>query len=485
MSTLPGAEQRQRLLREIPPVNVVLASSAVRALLLNHARELVTEAVTDTLRALRSEIAKQSPETAISPLDLTPEGLGRRVKERLDGSLRPSLRRVVNATGIVLHTNLGRAPLAKSALSHVLEIGERYNNLELDLSTGERGSRYAHVEQLLCRLTQAEAAMVVNNNAGAVLLMLSALCKDREVIVSRGELVEIGGAFRVPDVMVQGGARLVEVGTTNKTHVEDYERAITPNTAALLKIHSSNFKIIGFTAAPTTTELASLAQARKVPFLVDWGSGVMVDLAQFGLEHESTMPELIAQGADLVTFSGDKLLGGAQAGFIVGRKSLVDACRRHPLTRALRIDKLTLAATESTLRLYLEPEKAIASIPTLRALSVTKEALKPMAAQLAAAVQKAVPDISVEIRDGFSQAGGGSLPGVEIGTVLVAVRTRQPVHEVEARLRTHNPPVMARVNNGQLLLDPRTLWPDDIAVIVDALHAACRAPTPVKGLESL
>lgn len=484
-SPMPASELRQRCLREIPPVNVVLGSAPVQALLANHERELVTQAVADTLRAVRTEIVQQPPDAGGCLPDLTPEGLGHRVKERLDGAMRPSLRRVVNATGIVLHTNLGRAPLAESVLSHVLEVGARYNNLELDLSTGERGSRYAHVEQLLCRLTQAEAAMVVNNNAAAVLLMLSALCKDREVIVSRGELVEIGGSFRVPDVMVQGGARLVEVGTTNKTHVADYERAITPNTGALLKIHSSNFKIIGFTSAPTTAELAGVAQRGNVPLLVDWGSGVMVDLERFGLEHESTMPELVAQGADLVTFSGDKLLGGAQAGFIVGKKQLVDACRRHPLTRALRIDKLTLAATESTLKLYLEPEKAVANIPTLRALSVTKDALLPVAARLAAAVQKALPDVGVEIRDGFSQAGGGSLPGVEIATVLVAVRTPQPVHEVEARLRKHNPPVMARVQNGQLLLDPRTLWLDDIAVVADALHAACIPKIRVKGLEAI
>ncbi|MFZ5894811.1 MAG: L-seryl-tRNA(Sec) selenium transferase [Myxococcota bacterium] len=475
LSTTVATEWRQRRLREIPSVNVVLSTTPVQGLLTSYEREVVAEAVAETLRDVRGEIVAAACESDISALSVSPETLGIHVRDRVNGRFRASLRRVVNATGIVLHTNLGRAPLAEAALEQVMDVGARYNNLELDLSTGERGSRYAHVEQILCRLTGAESAMVVNNNAGAVLLILAALCKGREVIVSRGELVEIGGAFRVPDVMVEGGAKLVEVGTTNKTHVRDYDAAITPETSALLKIHSSNFKIVGFTAAPKIKELAELSKRRGVPFLVDWGSGVLVDLERFGLDHESTIPELIAEGADLVTFSGDKLLGGPQAGFVVGRKVLVDACRRHPLTRALRIDKLTLAALEATLKLYLEPEKALTRIPILRALAATREELAPIAARLAAAISAAVKDAEVEVRDGFSQAGGGSLPGVEIPTVLVAVRTARPVHEVEACLRSHQPPVMARVNNGQLLLDPRALWPDDINVIASAIKAACNA----------
>ncbi len=483
MPTPVIADWRQRRLREIPSVNVVLASSSVKALLLSHRRELVAEAVADTLRAVRDKIVTASAEVELS-LDLTPEDLGTRVCERVDGCMRPSLRRVVNATGVVLHTNMGRAPLAEEALTQIMDVASRYNNLELDLASGERGTRYAHVEQLVCRLTSAEAAMAVNNNAGAVLLILSALCKDQEVIVSRGELVEIGGAFRVPDVMVQGGAQLVEVGTTNKTHKEDYESAITARTGAILKIHSSNFKIVGFTSAPTMEELAEIARRRGVPLLVDWGSGVMIDLERFGLAHESTMPELIDQGADLVTFSGDKLLGGPQAGFIVGRRSLVDRCRKHPLTRALRIDKLSLAALEATLKLYLDPEKAIARIPTLRALAKTKDELRPVAARLACAVQAALPDAVVEVCDGFSQAGGGSLPGVEIPTVLVAARTVEPVHKLELGLRSHDPPVMVRVHNGQLLFDPRALWPEDIDIIASALRVASGVSTPSKGMES-
>jgi L-seryl-tRNA(Ser) seleniumtransferase len=480
MPTRSIADWRRRRLREIPSVTLVLGSSPVQALLRNHRRELVADAVAETLRGVRDRIIAAATEGE-SALDVTLEALAAQVCARVEDCMRPSLRRVVNATGVVLHTNMGRAPLAEEALAQIMDTAARYNNLELDLATGERGTRYAHVEQLVCRLTSAEAAMVVNNNAGAVLLILSALCRDQEVVVSRGELVEIGGAFRVPDVIVQGGARLVEVGTTNKTHPEDYERAITAHTGALLKIHSSNFKIVGFTSAPTIEELSELARRRDVPLLVDWGSGVMVNLERFGLAHESTMPELIAQGADIVTFSGDKLLGGPQAGFIVGRRALVDRCRKHPLTRALRIDKLSLAALEATLKLYLDPDKAIARIPALQALARTKVELLPIATRLAAAVRSALPDAVVEVCDGFSQAGGGSLPGVEIPTVLVAARTVEPVQRLEASLRSHDPPVMVRVHNGQLLLDPRTLWPEDIDVIASALRAASGASTLTKG----
>lgn len=472
---------RQRRLREIPPVNVVLGTGAVQQLLGHHERELVVRTVAEVLQSVRTSIANAKQELDVSNIAVTPEALAQQAGERLNGRLRPSLRRVINATGIVLHTNLGRAPLAEEALSQVVDVAKRYSNLELDLTTGERGSRYAHIEELVCRLTSAEAAMVVNNNAAAVLLVLSALCADREVIVSRGELVEIGGAFRVPDVMVQGGAKLIEVGTTNKTHIEDYARAITPNTGAILKIHSSNFKIVGFTAAPSIAQLADVARARQLPFLVDWGSGVMVDLERFGLEHESTMPELIAQGADLVTFSGDKLLGGPQAGFIVGTRALVERCRKHPLTRALRIDKLTLAAAEATLKLYLEPERALSRIPTLRALGRTLDDLRPLAAELASNIRAGIPGADVEIREGVAQAGGGSLPGVEIPTMLVCVRPTRPVHEVEAALRAGDPPVLARVHNGLLILDTRALWPDDLNVISSAVQAAWAPVQPAKG----
>jgi L-seryl-tRNA(Ser) seleniumtransferase len=464
---------QQKLLRAIPPVNTILATSVVQRLIDHHDRDLVVNNVAEALGALRRQVIDAPDEAAVADLALDPDGIGEAVAERLGLRLQPRLRRVINATGVVLHTNMGRSPLAEEALEAIATIAHRYNNLELDLETGERGSRYAHVEELLCRITGAEAAMVVNNNAGAVLLMLSALCQGKEVIVSRGELVEIGGSFRVPDVMEQGGAILKEVGTTNKTHAWDYERAITPETGALLKVHTSNFKIIGFTEEVETKEMARIARAKGLPCLVDWGSGVMVDLERFGIKHEATMDELIRDGADLVTFSGDKLLGAPQGGFIVGRRDLVARCKKHPLTRALRVDKLTLAGIEATLKLYLEPEKAVKRIPTLRMMSLTRADLDPVAADLAERLRTQLSGkaVQVEVIDGVSQAGGGSLPGVELPTRLVALTMPAP-HAVECRLRQQDPAVMVRISGGQMLLDPRTLWPEEVDLIVSALQAS-------------
>lgn len=462
---------QQKLLREIPPVNTILAAPTVSRLLEHHGRELVVEAVGEALKQIRLRVMNAGGEAEIAGLNLSLDALSRAVAEQLEFRLQPRLRRVINATGVVLHTNMGRSPLAEEALAAIAAIAHRYNNLELDLATGERGSRYAHVEELLCRITGAEAALVVNNNAAAVLLMLSALCQGKEVVVSRGELVEIGGSFRVPDVMAQGGARLVEVGTTNKTHAWDYERAITPETGALLKVHTSNFKIIGFTEEVETKELAAIAHAKGLPCLVDWGSGVMVDLARFGIKHEATMDELIRDGADLVTFSGDKLLGAPQGGFIVGRRELIQRCKKHPLTRALRVDKLTLAGIEATLKLYLEPDKAVQRIPTLRMLGLTRSEIAVVAGDLAARIRQALPTVQVALEDGMSQAGGGSLPGVDLPTRLVAIAVAAP-HEVEQRLRQQDPPVMVRISGGHILIDPRTLWPEELDLVVSALQRA-------------
>ncbi len=460
---------QQSALRAIPPVNEILETPTGQRLLAERARALVVDAVGEALDALRRKIAAAASEEELAVLDRSPEGLAADAAARLSRRLRPRLRRVINATGVVIHTNMGRAPLAEEAVAAIVDIAGRYNNLELDLSTGERGSRYAHVEALLAELTGAEAAMVVNNNAAAVLLMLSALAAGKEVVVSRGELVEIGGSFRVPDVMKQGGARLVEVGTTNKTHPRDYEEAIGPETGALLKVHRSNFRLEGFTAEVSVAELARIAHRHGLPCLVDWGSGVMLDLSRYGLPHEATMPELIAAGADLVTFSGDKLLGAPQGGFIVGRRDLVERCRRHPLTRAVRVDKLTLAGIEATLKLYLEPERAAERIPAVRMLTASREQIAPRAEALAGKLRAA--GIACEVIDGVSRAGGGALPGVDLPTRLVAVAHPAP-QEVEARLRAFDPPVMVRIQAGLLLLDPRTLWDDELDVVVSALRSA-------------
>jgi len=464
---------QQKLVRVIPPVNTILTAPTVARLMENHSRELVVAAVGEALAGLRSRILGASDESEVAGLDLSLGAVAEAVSVHLAFKLKPRLRRVINATGVVLHTNMGRSPLAEEAVAAITAVAARYNNLELDVATGERGSRYAHVEELLCRITGAEAALVVNNNAAAVLLMLSALCKGKEVIVSRGELVEIGGSFRVPDVMEQGGAILREVGTTNKTHPWDYERAISSETGALLKVHTSNFKIIGFTEEVETREMAAIAHKRGLPCLVDWGSGVMVDLERFGMKHEATMPELIADGADLITFSGDKLLGAPQGGLIVGRKELVDRCKKHPLTRALRVDKLTLAGIEATLKLYLEPEKAVERIPTLRMLGLTPAAVAPVAADLAQRLQPilAPHGLNAEVIDGASQVGGGSMPAVDLPTKLVAVAHKAP-QQVERRLREQDPPVMIRIYGGQILIDPRTLWPEEIPLVVSAMAHA-------------
>lgn len=465
---------QQQHLRNLPPVNAILATDRAERLLNEHARELVVEAVGETLAALRERVLKAGSPSEVHGLDFSADALAEATAAHLRRRLQPRLRRVINATGVVLHTNMGRSPLAEEALAAIGSIATRYNNLELDLATGERGSRYAHVEELLCRLTGAEAALVVNNNAAAVLLMLSALCRDREVVVSRGELVEIGGSFRVPDVMAQGGARLVEVGTTNKTHPADYQRVINANTGALLKVHTSNFMITGFTAQVETDALAAIAHEHGLPCLVDWGSGVMVDLRRLGIRHEAAMSELIGMGADLITFSGDKLLGAPQGGFIVGKRSLVETCKQHPLTRALRVDKLTLAGIEATLKLYLEPELALQRIPTLRMLALTVGDIAPVAADLAgrlSAALDAATSAQVSTIDGLSQSGGGSLPGVDLPTRLVAVSVPSP-HEVERRLRENDPAVMVRIGAGQILLDPRTLWPEELDMVVSALVSA-------------
>lgn len=464
---------QQSFLRKIPPVNAILASSTLRILLAQNAREPVVEAVGAVLSSLRIQVLHAADESELADVQISAEALGQEVAQFLARRSEPHLRRVINATGVVLHTNMGRSPLADEAFEAIRSIANRYNNLELDLQTGERGSRYSHVEELLCHLTGAEAAMVVNNNAGAVLLMLSALCKEREVIVSRGQLVEIGGSFRVPDVMEQGGARLVEVGTTNKTHPYDYERAIGPETGALLQIHTSNFRLIGFTESVDTERMAAIAHQHGLPLLVDWGSGVMVDLARFGIPHEATILELVRAGADLITFSGDKLLGAPQGGFIVGKKELVNRCKKHPLTRALRVDKLTLAGIEATLKLYLDPERAVQRIPTLRMLSLTPTELDLVATDLAGRLREALQTAGPQVRviDGLSQAGGGSLPGVDLPTRLVAITVADP-HRVEQRLREQDPPVMVRISAGQILIDPRTLWPEEIDLVVSAMRSA-------------
>ena len=370
---------------------------------------------------------------------------------------RPSLRRVLNATGVLVHTNLGRAPLAEAALARVVEVGGGYSNLEYDLDAGARGSRQDHLAGLLGRLTGAEAALVVNNNAAAVLLALAALAEGREVLVSRGELIEIGDGFRIPDVLARSGARLVEVGTTNRTRAADYERAIRPETALLLRVHQSNFRVVGFAGQPQLRELAEVARRHELPLVDDLGSG-----APFDVGDEPTAAASLAAGADLVCFSGDKLLGGPQAGIVVGRADLVENLRRHPLQRALRADKLTLAALEGTLQLCLDPERARREIPVLRMFDEAAETVRARAERLASLV-------GGEVEETVARVGGGALPLAELPSFACAVE-----ESLTDPLRVGEPPVIGIVRDGRLLLDCRTLRDDDIEVVA-AVVAVARA----------
>jgi L-seryl-tRNA(Ser) seleniumtransferase len=457
----------QARLRALPKVDRLLEREDVTALAAIHPRLLVIEAVREAIEAVRAEILDGG-----SP-DVSEDAVAAHVARLVAVKAQSSLRRVINATGIVVHTNLGRSPLAEAAVSAVAEVARGYSTLEYDLATGERGSRHTHVEELICRLTGAEAAMAVNNNAAAVLLGLAGLARGREAIVSRGQLVEIGGSFRVPDVMAESGATMVEVGTTNKTHLRDYDNAITPATGLLLKVHTSNYRVVGFTEEVSLVDLVLLGATRGVRVMEDQGSGVLVDLKLWGLPHEHTVAESIAAGADVVTCSGDKLLGGPQAGILAGKAEVIAALKKHPLARAVRLDKMTLAALEATLRLYLDPERAIREIPTLRMLAAPVSEIAERAVRLADAIAKACGGAYLTgTAEDVSRAGGGSLPMADIPTVVAAiVPQRMSVTELEARLRHAQPPIVARIKDGRLLLDPRTLAVTDEAEVVSALTA--------------
>jgi L-seryl-tRNA(Ser) seleniumtransferase len=387
------------------------------------------------------------------------------------------LKRLINATGVILHTNLGRAPLCREALERIVEVAGGYSNLEYNLQEGKRGLRYDHVRQLLCALAGAEDALVVNNNAAAVLLVLNSLAEGREAIVSRGELIEIGGEFRIPEVMEKSGARLKEVGTTNRTRLADYERAIGPETGLFLKVHTSNFRIVGFTEEADLASLVALGKKHGLTVMDDLGSGCFIELDRYGLEREPTVRDCLSTGVDVVTFSGDKLLGGPQAGIILGKGEILERIRRNPLNRALRIDKLTLAALEATLVKYLRPEEALADIRILRALTEPLEAVRKRAKRLAAILRRALPEgVSVALVDGVSMAGGGSLPAKEIPTVLIRIRAKAlSAAVVEERLRRREEPVIVRVADESILLDPRTLDPEEFPSLRDALADSVEA----------
>ena len=461
---------RERLAR-LPAVDELLHEAARRGLLPRFPRELVGEQIRSRLAAVKDEIIQRQAETETA---FRPEAFWLALESGLEEKLAWRLKPVVNATGVVIHTNLGRSRLSPAAIAQVNAVAAGYSNLEYDLQKGSRSIRYANVEELLCRLSGAEAAMVVNNNAGAVLLALSALAAGREVVVSRGELVEIGGAFRIPEIVVQGGARLREVGSTNRTHLADYEAAINEETALLLKVHTSNYRISGFTGVPATRELVALGARCGLPVIEDLGSGNLIDLKAFGLPGEPTVAEVIGSGVALATFSGDKLLGGPQAGIIVGRRELVEKLKKHPLNRALRIDKMTLAALEATLKEFLDPRQAADRIPTLRMLTLGPDELKKRARNLRRRLVRACggdPRLVLEVAPEVSRAGGGALPMAELPTWVLQLRieNRSPAR-LERYLRSRRRPVIVRIVDDWLVFDPRTLETGDEAEIV----AACR-----------
>ena len=457
-----------QLLREIPKVDDLLRSPALVSLCQNAPRSAVADAVRSVLAELRSSVL--AGEAVALPDEAA---LAARVAECVKCACRPSLRRTINGTGVILHTNLGRACLAEAAAAAVAEVARGYSTLEYDVLTGGRGERYSHVEALLTALTGAEAAFVVNNNAAAVLLILSALAEGGEVVASRGELVEIGGSFRVPEIMESCGARLREVGTTNKTHLSDYERAIGPDTRALMKVHTSNFRIVGFTESVPRAEMAALGHAHNFAVIEDLGSGSLLDLAQFGIQGEPTVQDSVRAGVDVISFSGDKLLGGPQAGIIIGKKQYIDRLKRHPLTRAMRVDKLTLAALEATLRLYASGT-AFEQVPTLAMLAAKPETLfaraEALARALCAAGAEAEP-VSVE-----DQVGGGSVPMQMLPSFAVSVSPAagRSVEALEAALRLGEPPIIGRIDHGRYLLHVRTLREADFAAIANAWKEAAR-----------
>ena len=459
---------KNQLYRRIPKVDVLLEEDGIQKLKERYGRSCVKRVVQDELERVRILIGESVDETdVLQAVEQLPDS----ISKSLELLYTPNIRSVINGTGTILHTNLGRAPLNREHAERLAAIAAEYSNLEYDLQRGERGERNAHFESLLCRLTGAEAALVVNNNAAAVLLCLSTLAKSGEVIVSRGELVEIGGKFRIPDVMEQSGAVLVEVGTTNKTHLSDYEKAITEETKAILKVHTSNYQIVGFTESVAVPKLKAIAREHEIPIIEDLGSGALVDLSKYGISHEPMVQEAIKGGADVVCFSGDKLLGGPQAGIIVGRKCYIDKMKKAPLTRALRVDKFTTAALEMTLEEYLSEERAMHRIPVLKMISEMPDAVKQRAQKLKSQLEQRELPAQIVLETCESQIGGGALPLEKISSTAVAIRSEIcSASEMEKRMRALPTPIIGRMINGIWAMDMRTIEEEQIPYIVDCIQ---------------
>jgi L-seryl-tRNA(Ser) seleniumtransferase len=464
-------DAKKELLKKLPKIDEVLLILKKQKIYDLAPRHLVKETCRKVVQDLREKIvttkkmqqAKSCPDAAT---------VAREVEASIKKLYGYRLRKLVNATGVILHTNLGRAPLCPEAIERIAEVGRGYSNLEFDLTKGERGQRYDHVNSLICALTGGEDALIVNNNASAVLLVLNTLAEEKEAIVSRGELIEIGGEFRIPEIMQKSGSLLREVGTTNRTRLEDYENAVNADTGLILKVHTSNFRIVGFTEEADIESLAALGRSRGIPVMDDLGSGCLIDLEQFGLQHEPTVRETLAAGADVVTFSGDKLLGGPQAGIIVGKKDILEKIKRNPLNRALRIDKFTLAALEATLMHYLVPEAAPQKLRALKALTESPATVKKRALKLMTRLRKENLDaLQFSLREDFAAAGGGSLPTQKIPTTLVGIKSgKMPAGKMEEKLRKVEVPVIVRTDKDEILVDLRTVAEDEFAFIIEGLR---------------
>jgi len=468
-------EQHQEWFKKIPKVDDLLKHPGLAEAEVRFPRHAVVKAIRSVLEEIRGKIGKEKS-SAVSEDLLNTKAIVNKVKASLLKGEAYHFKRVINATGVIIHTNLGRSLLGGEVLKHILEVSRSYSNLEYNIGEGKRGVRYTHVEGLLCELTGAEAALVVNNNAGAVLIALNSLAAQKEVIVSRGELIEIGGGFRIPDVMNWSGATLKEVGTTNKTHLYDYKNAIHEETGLLMKVHTSNFRLIGFVEQVTGKEIAELAHASGLPAMEDLGSGNLIDFSRFSLPVEPTVQAALKEGMDVVTFSGDKLLGGPQAGIILGRRDYIRKIQQNPLNRALRIDKFTLAALEATLKFYEDPLVAITHIPTLKMMTQHPEQLKRKAVNLRRRLARSIPEgFHFKVVPSFSRAGGGALPEEGLPTYCVTVLSETiSAVKLEKILREADPPVIARIEKDRVLFDVRTLMDDDagdlVAVLLKVAH---------------
>ena len=458
---------KNMLYRSIPKVDVLLEDPDIVTLIENHHRDVVVDVIREEIDKLRNFIKENDD---INLIEEKINNLIENIKISTEKVYSYNIKKVINGTGTILHTNLGRAIISKKHADYLSEVVTSYSNLEYNLEEGKRGERYSHFEKLICKITGAEAAMAVNNNAAAVMLVLSSMAAEKEVIVSRGELVEVGGKFRIPDVMKSSNAHLVEIGTTNKTHLEDYEDAISENTGAFLKVHTSNFKILGFTESVSIEELCKLGREKDIPVIEDIGSGVLIDLSKYGLEYEPTVQDSIKAGVDVVSFSGDKLLGGPQAGIIVGKKKYIDKMKKNPLTRAFRIDKFTATILEMIFHEYLNEEDAIKNIPVLSLITKDLKEIEKNTNDLFNKIEKLKDVADINVEDTLSQIGGGSLPAERIKSKSVTIMPKNiSTQSLEAKLRAGKNPVVGRISEEKLILDMRTVLEDEIDILAQKL----------------